>query len=131
MSSSQPGWILVQAGPNQVVWFRERLTMFEVGWLKVTVEVDDDAPVGAMTENKVDILSVMNTETNYSNNEFVLAEQVLPIQPDLMVRKDLESGTVGGGNQISYRIHYRNKGGSLANNVRITDTLPLSTRLRF
>ncbi len=50
VSSSGPGFTLIQAGPTQVVWFKNLLTQFERGWLSVTVRVNDDAPVGAGVE---------------------------------------------------------------------------------
>ncbi|MBU1879201.1 MAG: DUF11 domain-containing protein, partial [Chloroflexi bacterium] len=123
VSSSQPGFVLIQAGPDQVVWVRDRLSVFERGWLSVTVRVDDDAPAGEYVENTAYILC-LDPESNYGNNEPVVGSYVLPNPPDLTVHKELQSGTYGPDHVVSTRIHYRNQGGSATANVRITDTLP-------
>ncbi len=126
VSSTQPGFVLIQAGPEQVVWVKNMLSVFEGGWLSLTLRVDDDAPLGDWVENSVYILC-LDSESNYDNNEWTYTEVVLPPQPDLTVRKELYPGsTVGPGNEITYTIRYQNKGGEAANNVVITDTLPLS-----
>jgi uncharacterized repeat protein (TIGR01451 family) len=126
VSSTEPGLTLVQAGPDKVIWHREQLTGFETGWASITVRVDDDAPVGATVENIVRI-STFSEEENFDNNEYTLREEVLSPGPDLAVRKELQSGTPGPGSQLTYRIHYKYTGTSAAHNVRISDTLPIST----
>lgn len=126
VASTNPGFVLIQAGPNQVVWVRDRLTVFERGWLSVTVRVDDDTPPGTMLRNTVYILC-LDPESNYDNNEFIYEIMVLPAEPDMQITKKLLAGVPGPGNELSYRIHYWNRGGSVAQNVRITDALPLSS----
>ena len=126
VTSSGPGFVLIQAGPDQVVWVRDRVSVFERGWLSLTVRVDDDAPAGAWVENHA-YIQCLDPESNYDNNEHTYPQIVLDSQPDLAVRKELVPGsTVAAGNEITYTIRYQNRGGQAANNVVITDTLPLS-----
>jgi uncharacterized repeat protein (TIGR01451 family) len=125
VSSSGPGFILIQAGPDQVVWVRDRLTSWEQGWLSVTVRVDDDAPVGAIIENSVYILC-LDLESDYSNNDSSIHGSIRPAEPDPRVTKHLwqNSSPIAAGNEIVYEIVPENWSGSAANSVRITDTLP-------
>jgi uncharacterized repeat protein (TIGR01451 family) len=125
VSSSQPGFVLIQGGPDQVVWVRDRLSVFERGWLDVTVRVNDDAPVGAGVEDTAYILC-LDPESNYDNNESVAKSYVRPAGPDLRVTKHLwqNSDPIAAGNDIVYEIVPENWGGSTAGSVRITDTLP-------
>jgi uncharacterized repeat protein (TIGR01451 family) len=125
VSSSQPGCTLVQGGPDKVFWYKDQLAGFEEGWLSITVSVDPDAPAGAWVENIVRI-DTMDPENNLDNNEHIYRELVLPPQPDLTVRKELYPGSTVGPGNITYTIRYQNRGGEGANNVLITDTLPLS-----
>jgi uncharacterized repeat protein (TIGR01451 family) len=125
VSSSGPGLTLVQAGPDRVVWHKGRLSAFEQGWASITVRFKDDAPVGATMENIVRI-TTEDPEGNFDNNENILRSEIRPPGPDLSIRKELQSGIVDGGNQISYHIHYDYTGAEPAHNVRITDTLPAS-----
>ncbi len=126
VTSTQPGFTLIQAGPDEVVWVNNYLTAYERGWLSITVRVNDDAPVGSTVANVISIRSD-GYEDNYDNNEFTLWESVRPVEPDLAVTKKLYSGTVESGEEITYQIIYHNDGGSVAHDVRITDTLPLGT----
>jgi uncharacterized repeat protein (TIGR01451 family) len=127
VSSWGPGLTLVQAGPDKVVWHKGRLSDFERGWASITVRVEDDAPVGAWVSNIVRITTI-DPESNFDNNEYIFREEVLAPGPaDLTVTKKLYSGTVGPGNEVTYQIIYHNRGAETANNVRITDTLPIST----
>ena len=71
VSSSGPGFVLVQAGPTQVDWFKDHLTGFELGWLSVAVRVNNDAPVGAGVETKAEIYC-SQSESDYSNNESIV-----------------------------------------------------------
>ena len=125
VSSSGPGFTLIQAGPDQVVWVRDRLSVFERGWLSVTVLVNDDAPVGAASLNTAYILG-LDPESNYDNNESTLRHYVRPAEPDLRVTKHLwqNSDPVAAGNELIFEIVPENQGGTAASNVRITDTLP-------
>lgn len=123
VSSTGPGLTLVQTGPDQVVWVRDRLSDYEQGWASITVRFEDDAPVGATVSNIVRILT-FDSESNFDNNEYILRSEIRPPGPDLSIRKELQSGIVDGGNQISYHIHYDYIGADAAHNVRITDTLP-------
>jgi uncharacterized repeat protein (TIGR01451 family) len=126
VSSTGPGLVLYQAGPDKVCWHKDHLAGFEEGWASITLRVADDAPVGATVENIVHI-ETLSPEDNFDNNEYTLREEVLSPGPDLAVRKELQSGTPGPGNQLTYRIHYEYTGTSAAHNVRISDTLPIST----
>jgi uncharacterized repeat protein (TIGR01451 family) len=125
VSSSQPGFVLVQGGPDQVVWVRNRLSVFERGWLSFTVRVDDDAPVGIELRNNAYILC-LDPESNYDDNESTIESYVRPTEADLRVTKHLwqNSGSLAAGNEIVFEIEPENWGGSTANSVRITDTLP-------
>jgi uncharacterized repeat protein (TIGR01451 family) len=126
VTSTQPGFTLIQAGPDEVVWYKNHLSDFEIAWLSITVRVDDDAPVGSSVANVVGI-STYDYDADLSNNEFTLWESVRPVEADLAVTKKLYSGTVEAGEEITYQIIYHNEGGSVAHDVRITDTLPLGT----
>jgi uncharacterized repeat protein (TIGR01451 family) len=125
VGSSQPGFVLIQSGPDQVVWVRDRLSVFERGWLSVTVRVDDDAPVGAGIKNTAYILC-LDPESNYDNNESIVKSYVRPAEPDLRVTKHLwqNSNPIAAGNEVVYEIVAENWGGSVANSVCLTDTLP-------
>ena len=128
VSSSQPGFVLIQAGPDEVVWVKDRLSDFEMGWLSLTVRVDEDAPVGGWLEDTASILC-LDAEGDSSNNAYSVSARVLPEEPDLAVRKGLYAGSSvpGPGQRITYEILAKNQGGSDAHSVRITDTLPAGT----
>ena len=125
VSSSGPGFHLVQAGPAQIMWQRNRLSGFESGWLSYTVRVNDDAPVGAVVDNLAKILT-LDRESEYSNNASMVQETVRPALPDLQVTKHLwaNSPPIAAGTAISYEITTWNRGGAVASGVRLTDTLP-------
>jgi uncharacterized repeat protein (TIGR01451 family) len=125
VSSSGPGFHLVQAGPTQMVWFKGRLSDFEQGWLSLTVRVNADAPVGAGVETLAQI-DTLDPEFNYGNNKSIVKEIVWPAEPDLQVTKHLwpNSAPIAAGNEIVYEITAWNKGGTAASSVRFTDTLP-------
>jgi uncharacterized repeat protein (TIGR01451 family) len=126
VTSTQPGFVLIQAGPDEVVWYKSHLTDHEIAFLSVTVRVDDDASVGSSVANVIRI-TTYDAEGDYDNNEFTLWDTVRPAEPDLAVTKKLYSGTVEADGEITYQIIYHNDGGSVAHDVRITDTLPLGT----
>jgi uncharacterized repeat protein (TIGR01451 family) len=125
VSSSSPGFTLIQAGPDQVIWVRDRLSAFEQGWLSVTLRVNDDAPVGAGLVNSTYILS-LDQDSDYDNNESTLKHYVRPAEPDLRITKHLwqNSAETAAGNELIFEIVPENQGGTAASSVRITDTLP-------
>ena len=125
VSSSGPGCVLIQAGPDRVVWIREHLTDFERAWLSVTLRVDSDAPAGAGAEIGAYILA-SDAESDYSNNESLVMEYVKPAEPDLAITQHLwqNSAPITATNEIVYEIATQNLGGSAASSVRITGTLP-------
>ena len=125
VSSTQPGLTLIQAGPDQWICYKDRLSDFEMGWLSLTIRVDNDVPPGTVLRNTVQI-STIDPESNYANNEYSLDITVLSAEPDLEITKKLLAGVPGPGNELAYQIHYWNRGGSDAHDVYITDTLPLS-----
>lgn len=59
--------LLIQGGPDQVIWVMDRLHGFEQLWLCVTVQVDADAPIGDPLENEVNI-ETFHSEHDPSNN---------------------------------------------------------------
>ncbi|MDH4208607.1 MAG: DUF11 domain-containing protein, partial [Anaerolineae bacterium] len=123
--SDQPGWRLVRAG-GETVWRRRYVGVDERGWLSLTVRVAEDAPVTATVENIVGV-STTDPEGSFDNNEYTLREQVVSSAPDLEVWTDLVSGTPGPDSELTYLVYYRYTATSAAHNVRITDTLPIST----
>jgi uncharacterized repeat protein (TIGR01451 family) len=125
VTSVNPGFTLVQAGPDQVVWYKNYLSSFEQAWICVKAHVAADVPVGATVENVARITTI-DPESNYDNNEYIQRDYVLPPEPDVIVKKDLYAGTPGPSSEITYRVAYMNKGGATAHDVRITTTLPLS-----
>ncbi len=126
VSSSGPGFSLIQPGPDEVAWFKQQLQAWEIGWLSVTVRVDDDAPVGAPGDHRAQIYSMADQDSDSDNNESSVLRYVLPAEPDLRITKHLwpDSDPIAAGNEIAFEITAENQGGSAASSVRITDTLP-------
>jgi uncharacterized repeat protein (TIGR01451 family) len=121
----QAGFLLIQAGPDRVVWVRPHISPFVQAWICVKAHVAADVPVGALVESETSV-STLDPEESYNNNEYVVWDYVLPPEPDVIVKTDLYSGTLEPGGEITYRVAYMNKGGATAHGVTITDTLPLS-----
>jgi len=62
----------------------------------------------------------------YANNRGILPIEIIPPIADLQIYKYVEAGVVAAGEAMRYRIVLINQGAGIAEDVIITDTLPVS-----
>ena len=62
----------------------------------------------------------------YANNHRSLTIEIIPPTADLQIYKYVEAGVVAAGESLRYRIMLINQGAGAADDVIVTDTLPLS-----
>ncbi len=109
---------------STVIWERDVLSVGHNGQIYLTVRITDTAMPGDWLTNTVHI-GIPYTETNYTDNEEVDTRTVEAPTRDVRVEKSLNDPVAPGG-ILEYTINFRNDGNSLAHDVLITDTLPVS-----
>jgi uncharacterized repeat protein (TIGR01451 family) len=122
--SNTSGFTAVVADRN-VVWSKPRVLPNESGYIYLTAHISSTVSAGTLLTNTVEVTNT-RTETNYANNVYADTRTVLPRTRDMAVSTVLNSGAVVGGNGITYRIYVVNQGNTDANNIIITNTLPVS-----
>lgn len=109
---------------QDIIW---NLGDVEPGWygyLYVTALVLQDAAAGAQITNLAEI-SLSPGELITTNNTYSTTDTIYDPAPDLSVSKSIDSAFYPE-KWLSYRIYWRNQGVITAENVIITDVLPLS-----
>lgn len=121
---------------QQVIWQMGNLapdTQWQ--WMEVWARVSATAPVGAILTNTVEMYGANaeidgnpNDETTdpYANNRGRREFEIVPALPDLEIYKEIGAGVAAAGESLRYRILLVNHGFAPAEDVVITDTLPLS-----
>lgn len=121
---------------QQVIWQMGALapdTRWQ--WMEMWARVSATATVGAILTNTVEIRGA-NAEIDsdpgdeiadpYANNRSTRAFEVVAAVPDLEIYKDVAAGVVAAGESLRYRILLVNQGLAAAEDVIVTDTLPIS-----
>jgi uncharacterized repeat protein (TIGR01451 family) len=111
---------------NTVVWTHTIVPSGDSGYLYLSVNIDQQASDNMTLTNKVEIANHY-LETNYDNNTYTQTTAVLPRTRDMYISKSLYDGIAVADGEVKYRIHFANQGNSMAEDVVITDTLPLSS----
>jgi len=121
---------------QQVVWRMGNLpadTRYQ--YISLSARVSSSVSVGAVLTNVVEIggaSAEMDGEPNneiddpYANNRSVLAVEVIPPLPDLEIYNSIGAGVAAPGEKLRYSLFLVNQGGGTAEDVVLTDTLPLS-----
>ncbi len=121
---------------QQVVWQLGNLpadTRYQ--YISLQARVSSTVSVGTLLTNTVEIggaSAEIDGEPNdeitdpYANNRSSLEVTIIPHAPDLEIRNDLQTGVVAPGERFRYGIFLVNQGAAVAEDVILTDTLPLS-----
>lgn len=120
-NAGSQGWTTTISG-TAVIWQRDVLTPSVSGAFDVVLRVSDDAPAGASLVNHVEIATATEEE-NTANNTWTTQPTVVRVA-DVQVTKT-GPAEVGSGDRITYTIQYSNAGSEPADEVIITDTLPV------
>ena len=110
---------------GSMVWMIGTLDPGESREFQVAVRIDDGAAAGTVLTNEV-IVSGDDGEGSLSSNRFRHTVVVEPRVADLQVDVEIEGDLSSVGNEITYRITYRNDGLLAAQDAVLTDTLPVS-----
>jgi uncharacterized repeat protein (TIGR01451 family) len=123
--SETSGWTRVVTG-NQVTWTRPTLARGASGYLYVSGVISPTVRIGASLTNIVEASS-SDQETYPADNRASHSFTVIAPSLNLYLFKRIDAGSPIPGNQLTYQIFYYNQGNNSAQNVVLTDTLPLST----
>lgn len=114
---------------NQVVWHLSSIPgRYQLGYqgdIYLTVYIPESVPLGTVLTNTA-VITTLN-DTNLTNNVDDDVHTVVAATRDLYVDKTLYDGTALPGNDLTYRIYYRNYGNAHLPGTIITDTLPAGT----
>jgi len=109
------------SGPNPLVWNLGTLAVGESGILTVTVTV---RPSVTQTFTNTVRIATDTPETNYDNNDDDEPTDVLQTT-DLWIVKTARTTEATPGSTFDYTLEYGNQGSIAAENVVISDTLPV------
>jgi uncharacterized repeat protein (TIGR01451 family) len=121
---------------QQIVWSLGNLAP-DMHWqyFEFWARVSSTLTVGTRLTNTVEIRGA-NAEVDsdptdevtdpYANNHRSLTIEIIPPVADLQIYKYVEAGVVAAGESMRYRITLINQGAGAAEDVIITDTLPVS-----
>lgn len=121
---------------QQVIWQMGALapdTRWQ--WMELWARVNVAATVGAILTNTVEIRGAnaeIDSDPNdeiadpYANNRSTREFEVVSAFPDLEIYKEIAAGVAAAGENLRYRILLVNQGLAAADNVIVTDTLPIS-----
>lgn len=121
---------------QQVVWQLGNLpadTRYQ--YISLSARVSSSVSVGAVLTNVVEIggasVEIDGEPENeiddpYANNRSVLAVEIIPPLPDLEIYNSIGAGVAAPGEKLRYSLFLVNQGGGSAEDVVLTDTLPLS-----
>ncbi|HRJ43122.1 MAG: DUF11 domain-containing protein [Caldilineaceae bacterium] len=121
---------------QQIVWQLGNLpaeTLY--AYITLWARVSSTVTVGALLTNTVEIggasgeidANPLDEVTDpYANNRSSLEVTIIPHTPDLQIYNALAGGVAAPGEKVRYRILLINQGAALAEDVILTDTLPLS-----
>jgi len=130
VEESHPSGFTTVVTGSQTVWTKGSLPAYgQSGYedhLYLTVHLADTLVAGDQVTNTLTSSSEVS-EGDYNNNAYLYVQTAITPTRDLQISKWLYSGTPLPGGDIQYYIYLYNNGNSPAPNVRITDTLPLST----
>ncbi len=121
---------------RQIIWQMGNLapdTRWQ--WLELWARADATVTVGTILTNTVEIHGAhaeidgdLNDEITdpYANNRGSRELEVVPPLGDLEIYKEVAAGVVAAGESLRYRILLANHGFAAAEDVVVTDTLPVS-----
>ncbi|MCL4367776.1 MAG: Ig-like domain-containing protein, partial [Actinobacteria bacterium] len=126
VSDSNPyGFTTVVTG-STVVWTKPAMPAGTGAYLYLTAGISQDVAAGARITNTTSV-STSDQDVNQSNNVYTFTLTALAPSRDLAVDTWLDGGSPTPGNSLRYGVSYQNLGNAPADDVVITDTLPLST----
>ncbi|MBI3977289.1 MAG: DUF11 domain-containing protein [Chloroflexi bacterium] len=93
-------------------------------WITLTMRVNPDATPGWYLQNYVQAQPIGQVDDYTGDNQYWASSiYVQAPEPDLRIEKSASTYYVAPGDLVTYRLAYRNQGGTQATGVRITDTL--------
>ena len=121
---------------QQVIWSLGNLAPdMRYQYFEFWARVSNTVTVGTILTNTVEIRGA-NAEVDsnptdevtdpYANNRRSLTIEIIPPTADLQISKRVSAGVVAAGESLRYEITLINQGAGLADDVIITDTLPVS-----
>ncbi len=111
---------------NQISWPLGTLEAGESDDIYLTVYVSDTAQIGERLTNTAHI-TTSDADINANNDTNLDQTQIVTPVVDLAINKFLNSAAGTPGGEMVYRLEVHNYGNVPADNVWITDTLPVST----
>ncbi|MBI3979603.1 MAG: DUF11 domain-containing protein, partial [Chloroflexi bacterium] len=130
LAESHPGAITAVVTGSQTIWTVTSLSAYGLpGWeasLLLTIRLSDAVVAGELVTNAVAASSGV-AEGELANNAALDVRTAITPTRDLQVGTWLVAGTPVPGGDVRYRVAVSNGGNAPAPNVRVTDTLPLST----
>ncbi|RLT38298.1 MAG: DUF11 domain-containing protein, partial [Chloroflexi bacterium] len=126
----------VTVNGQQIVWHLGNLpadTRYQ--YISLQARVSSTVSVGTLLTNTIEIGGASaeidsdpfdENDDPHANNRSSLEVTIIPHAPDLEVTNDLRSGVVAPGERFRYGIFLVNQGAAVAEDVILTDTLPLS-----
>jgi uncharacterized repeat protein (TIGR01451 family) len=109
---------------QQLTWYTPTLAADASGTIVFTVTVDRDVSDGATITNSVSITS--STADTTPDNNSTEEPTLITTQADLTISKSDDPPGLLAGQILTYTLVYANNGPSDAQDVTITDTLPVS-----
>ncbi|HHN93940.1 MAG TPA: DUF11 domain-containing protein, partial [Anaerolineae bacterium] len=119
------GQITPTVANGQVVWQLGEVSGGQNDSIYLTVQIDDSASPGALLTNTA-VITTSDPDTAPNNDADTLTTTVMTPTSDLLVSKSLYSWHTNpiAGNNIKYRLYFRNTGKTDAHDVLLTDPLP-------
>jgi len=113
---------------NTITWRNDNLPPYSSGSLFVSAIINPELhPKTVLTNNStISYQDLSSMELDTSDNIYFITNTVTLPAPDIRVVKWLNDGFLIPDQQVTYEIFWKNEGALTANNVLITDTLPIS-----
>ena len=123
--AEQAGWQEVSSDAHELVVSRPSVEGQRCSPVYMRVTLDGDAWAGMELHNQANLYASNDLDLN--DNQTELTHNVGVPHSNLYIRKDWNWGSLTPGGEIRYTINYNNGGNIPADNISITDTLPVST----
>ncbi|MCL4505287.1 MAG: DUF11 domain-containing protein [Chloroflexi bacterium] len=122
LSISNSGAVITQTSNAPLAWNVQNLPGNQPGIITVTGVLSNNLPSGTMITSSVAITTAA-PDVNLVNNTALVAATV-STQADLQIL--MQAAWISTTADVTYTVFYTNAGPSVANNVSITDSLPIS-----
>jgi uncharacterized repeat protein (TIGR01451 family) len=120
-----PGWPVITSA-TAITWVAPIPPAGQTRWLSIVAQVDESVQPGSILTNVVSVVAA-SLDLTPTNNVYVYSHEVITPTRDLIISQHVESGVLAAGRDLTYSVHFANRGNAPARNVLITDTLPEAT----